>query len=97
MTKKCNVKKVEDADTFKTSCDTRPIRISGVDAYESNTNKGQAAKKFVKGLIEGKEIKYEQKAIDKYNRIVADVQYKDNNGKWQDLGTTLKKKGFVKK
>ena len=66
-----NVKEVIDGDTFETTYNV--IRLENVDAPELREPGGPAAKQKLSDLIANKAIIYEEKARDKYSRIVAQV------------------------
>jgi len=66
---------VIDGDTIEIE-DVGRIRFADIDAHELDTEEGKAAKEYVKGLCEGKEVYLDIDdfhIIDKYGRIVAVV------------------------
>ncbi len=56
---------------------TEKIRFHGIDAPESHQAYGKAAKKFVSGLIYGKDIRVEAQTRDKYGRLVGKIYVGD--------------------
>lgn len=72
-----NVTRVIDGDTFETEYSR--IRISGIDAPESNTFNGIFATNYLKSLIENKRIIYESHATDYYGRKIATVWRESDN------------------
>lgn len=65
-------------DVFLRKC---IVRFYGINAYESRTKnpqekeKGLAAKKFIKDLIEGKEVTFESIRREKYGRLLGKVYF----------------------
>ncbi len=68
-----NVTEVTDGDTFKTDRGER-VRLEDVDAPESYRVGGPEARRDLEDLILGKRVTIDQKAIDDYGRIVAQVR-----------------------
>ena len=51
------------------------VRIANVDAPELGTCGGRTAKKALEELIDGKTVHLKPKAVDKYDRLVAEVSH----------------------
>lgn len=56
---------------------TEKIRFHAIDAPESHQAYGKAAKKFVSGLIYGKDIRVEAQTRDKYGRLIGKIYVGD--------------------
>lgn len=69
--------RVLDGDTF-VSGETR-VRLWGIDAPEKGQSYADAARARLKSLIEGKEVRLEQKDKDRYSRKVAIVYAGNTN------------------
>lgn len=107
-TYKAKVTRVIDGDTFEAEVDvgfsidvTTKFRLRGIDTPETHRPKSKAekahgleAKKFVKDLIEGKEIVITTHKTGKYGRYIADVKLPES---FLDLVQLLKTEGFEKK
>ena len=71
------VVRVIDGDTFETRHSR--IRIAGIDAPEANTSSGAEATRYLRLLIEYREIIYESHSTDIHGRKVATVWRKLDN------------------
>jgi len=77
---KATVVRVVDGDTVKLDIDlgfrmhwTSNCRIAGVNAPEMGSEKGEAAKEFLKELLPvGRVLEIESKQLDKYGRPIID-------------------------
>lgn len=84
---KAHVIKVIDGDTVKLDIDlgfrvhwTSNCRIAGIDSPEMGSEKGEAAKEFLKSLLpEGKQIVIKSLKLDKYGRPVFDSEWESGN------------------
>ncbi len=69
--------RIVDGDTFEMDKtygeDIKIVRIADLDTPEKGDPGYEEAKKKLSDLIYNKEVEIEQKAIDKYKRLVADV------------------------
>ncbi len=72
------VKYVIDGDTLILNGSDTKIRLWGVDAPEREEEGYQEAKDELRQLVQGKNISYIVKDIDKYDRIVARIFLEDN-------------------
>jgi len=102
---RATVDRVVDGDTcdaivdlgFKVFLEIR-IRLYGIDAYESRTvnktekQKGLEAKERHRELIEGKVIKLQSNAWDKYGRCVATIWLEDSE---DSINNILVKEGHA--
>ncbi|EMS78418.1 thermonuclease family protein [Desulfotignum phosphitoxidans] len=69
------VVKVADGDTITVLQDRTQykIRLYGIDCPESGQDFGNRAKKFVSGMVYGKQVRVVQKDIDQHRRVVGMV------------------------
>jgi endonuclease YncB( thermonuclease family) len=75
------VSRIIDGDTFETTTNiqgTNFVRLARVNAPEKGTARGTKATAILRGLIGGKIVRIDPKAIS-YGRIVADVYYGGKN------------------
>lgn len=107
---KATVRRIVDGDTmdvtidlgFNVKYDTR-IRLYGIDTPESRTRdleekkRGLAVKKYVKDLLEGKELLINSTEVGKFGRPLAIVYYGSVSGeKGTNLNKELIEKGMAK-
>lgn len=68
------VARVTDGDTLRiqsTEHGTLTIRLNGLDAPETGRTGGNAATRFMRGLVSGQQLRCEAVDQDRYGRIVA--------------------------
>ena len=73
MARKETVTKIIDGDTFETASRKNPVRLADVDAPEKGQRGFAKATETLRKMIEGKEVRIETVARDKYGRAVARV------------------------
>lgn len=73
MARKEKVTRVIDGDTFRTSSRRKSVRLAGVDAPEKGERGAERATAALKRLVDGKDVKVNTVARDKYGRAVANV------------------------
>lgn len=70
------VVRVIDGDTIEIDKNKERIRLYGIDAPELKQSFGKKSKQALEALIAGKNIKIISKGKDKYDRILAVVEFK---------------------
>jgi len=90
---------VVDGDTLRLSTGDS-VRLSGVNTPEMNYGQNRVrepfaveATDFVERILAGRSIYIEVQGRDKYQRLIADVWFKDFSG-WQMLSSEVLKAGF---
>ena len=90
--------KVTDGDTIRVKTDFRdfdfPVRMSGIDAPESDTNEGRQSQKWLENKILKKEIYIKidpTNRVGKFGRLIGEVTYAGT-----DIGQLSKDLGFSK-
>ena len=78
MTRKVQVARVIDGDTFETAAGER-IRLANVYAPEKGTTGAAAATNRLRNLIDGKQVEIDVQAYGKYGRIIAKVKAGGSN------------------
>ena len=73
------VLRVKDGDTYVLGTGARifTVRLKNVDAPESKQNGGIEAKRFVDSLILNKTVKYFGTGIDRYGRVIVNININD--------------------
>ncbi len=78
------VTRVIDGDTFEVLIELGfgvtqkfKVRLDGIDTPETSTQKGMAAKEFVRNLIENKYVTLTDEGSEKYGRARASVELPD--------------------
>ena len=73
MARKETVTRIIDGDTFETASRKNPVRLANVDTPEKGQRGFAKATETLRKMIEGKEVRIETVARDKYGRAVARV------------------------
>jgi micrococcal nuclease len=84
---------ISDGDTISVMHEGRPeeIRLYGIDAPELGQSFSNRAKQFVSALCFGKEVTVKLRAMDRYQRAVADVTLPDG----RNLSHEIVRAGFA--
>lgn len=83
---------VRDADTIVVA--GTPVRLNGVDAPETSTRYGRAAKTFMERLLRGEEVVCDLNGERTYDRWVGTC-FILVNGQWSDIGSIIVANGHA--
>ena len=87
------VLRVHDGDTLTVRCEGQQpvkVRIAGIDAPELHQAYGRQARDALVGQIDGAPVHLRSRAVDRYERLVADVEVAGH-----DVGLQLVAEGFA--
>lgn len=83
---------VRDADTIVVS--GTPVRLNGIDAPETSTRQGRAAKAFMERLVRGEQVVCDLNGERTYDRWVGTC-YISIEGEWTDVGAIVVANGHA--
>ncbi len=89
MTRKEQVTKIIDGDTFQTKSRVHSVRLANVDAPERGTKGGATATAALRKMIGGQQVTVDTVASDKYGRAVANVKVGAKS-----VNTAMRRKGY---